>query len=264
MIRAAFQSRATPFGAAKSTTAQYGALRDAWARLFSSQPVSKLQSSSSSTLWTRLQSIQPWRGTTRHGASMRPHVRIADSFARGAQRRSFMFSAWRRNTAQGAQEKLSLSGRFKKLSREYGWSAVGVYFALSVLDFPFCFLLVRVVGTERIGQVEHYVVSAVSKFIPESVRTRWNEWRESLKTEEKQHLGSNEISDKVEMAGWGVEKAQQRNREEASLATQLALAYAIHKSFIFLRVPLTAAVTPKVVKVLRGWGWNIGKRTPRS
>ncbi|KAK4072351.1 hypothetical protein Trihar35433_4415 [Trichoderma harzianum] len=254
MIRAAFQSRAAPFRAAKGTTAQYGALRDAWARLFSSQPVSKLQNSGNSTSWTRLHSIQPWQGTTRHGASMRPNVRIADSFAKGAQRRSFMFSAWRRNTAQGAEEKLSLSGRFKKLSREYGWSAVGVYFALSVLDFPFCFLLVRVVGTERI----------VSKFIPESVRTRWNEWRESLKSEEKQHLGSNDISDKVEMAGWGVEKAQQRNKEEASLATQLALAYAIHKSFIFLRVPLTAAVTPKVVKVLRGWGWNIGKRTPRS
>lgn len=42
--------------------------------------------------------------------------------------------------------------------------------------------------------------------------------------------------------------------------TQLALAYAIHKSFIFLRVPLTVAVTPKVVKTLRGWGWDIGKR----
>ena len=46
--------------------------------------------------------------------------------------------------------------------------------------------------------------------------------------------------------------------------TQLALAYAIHKSFIFIRVPLTAAVTPKVVKVLRGWGWDIGKRRPKS
>lgn len=44
------------------------------------------------------------------------------------------------------------------------------------------------------------------------------------------------------------------------LATQLALAYAIHKSFIFIRVPLTAAVTPKVVKILRGWGWQIGKK----
>jgi len=48
------------------------------------------------------------------------------------------------------------------------------------------------------------------------------------------------------------------------LATQLALAYAIHKSFIFIRVPLTAAVTPKVVKILRGWGWDIGKRTTKE
>ena len=47
------------------------------------------------------------------------------------------------------------------------------------------------------------------------------------------------------------------------LATQLALAYAIHKSFIFVRVPLTAAVTPKVVKVLRSWGWQIGKKAKR-
>jgi len=48
-------------------------------------------------------------------------------------------------------EPAGLSARLKKLSREYGWSAVGVYFALSVLDFPFCFLLVRIVGTDRIG-----------------------------------------------------------------------------------------------------------------
>lgn len=47
---------------------------------------------------------------------------------------------------------LSLSARLKKLSKEYGWSAVGIYLALSVLDFPFCFLLVRTVGTEKIGE----------------------------------------------------------------------------------------------------------------
>ncbi|KAL6856477.1 hypothetical protein J3F83DRAFT_752677 [Trichoderma novae-zelandiae] len=270
MIRAAFPSRAIPFKEAKGASAQYGTpLRDIWTRLFSSQPGAKPQTTGGSTSWTtRLHAAQPWRGgAVRHGgASLRPGARTAESFARGAaQRRSFVFSAWRRNAAQGAKEEsLSLSGRFKKLSREYGWSAVGVYFALSVLDFPFCFLLVRIVGTDRIGQVEHYVVSAAAKFIPESIRTRWHEWRQSLKKEEEHHLGSNEISDKVEMVGWGVEKAQERNKEEASLATQLALAYAIHKSFIFVRVPLTAAVTPKVVKVLRGWGWNIGKRTPRS
>tara|TARA_R110002003_G_scaffold72_3_gene6701 strand:+ start:2719 stop:3057 length:339 start_codon:yes stop_codon:yes gene_type:complete len=48
----------------------------------------------------------------------------------------------------------------KKLSREYGWTAVGVYFALSVLDFPFCFLAVRLLGTDRIGHYEDVVKHA--------------------------------------------------------------------------------------------------------
>ncbi|KID87186.1 peptide alpha-N-acetyltransferase [Metarhizium guizhouense ARSEF 977] len=180
------------------------------------------------------------------------------------QCRGFRFSSWRRNTTQnGTQEKLTLSQRLKRLSKEYGWSAVGVYLALSVLDFPFCFLLVRIVGTDTIGKIEHYVVSTVKRFIPESVRQKWHEYWQSIKSKEVETMGNDNISDKVEMAGWGVEEAQERNKEEASLGTQLALAYAIHKSFIFLRVPLTAAITPKVVKVLRSWGWNIGKRVSR-
>lgn len=67
-----------------------------------------------------------------------------------------------------------------------------------------------------LGQFEHFVVSKVSKIIPESIREQWNQWRQSLKNEEKSHLGSNGISETVEMAGWGVERAQERNREEAS------------------------------------------------
>lgn len=73
---------------------------------------------------------------------------------RAAPRRPFHSTKTRRS-AEGAKEKEpepnSLSARLKKLSREYGWAAVGVYLTLSVLDFPFCFLLVRTLGTERIG-----------------------------------------------------------------------------------------------------------------
>jgi hypothetical protein len=54
------------------------------------------------------------------------------------------------------QEPQGLSARLKKLSREYGWATIGVYLSLSVLDFPFCFLLVRVVGTDRIGEKPHH------------------------------------------------------------------------------------------------------------
>jgi hypothetical protein len=31
-----------------------------------------------------------------------------------------------------------------------------------------------------------------------------------------------------------------------------------------VRVPVTAALTPKIVKMLRGWGWDIGKRTSKE
>jgi hypothetical protein len=74
-------------------------------------------------------------------------------------KRPFHSTRPRRSDAGGAknegpvrEESLSLRDRLKKLSREYGWAAVGIYLTLSVLDFPFCFLLVRTVGTEKIGK----------------------------------------------------------------------------------------------------------------
>jgi hypothetical protein len=54
----------------------------------------------------------------------------------------------------------SLSQKLKQLSREYGWAALGVYFALSALDFPVCFIAVRLLGTDRIGRYEAVVKDA--------------------------------------------------------------------------------------------------------
>lgn len=51
-------------------------------------------------------------------------------------------------------EPQSLGARMRKLSREYGWSALGVYFALTALDFPFCYMFVRYMGTDRIGEFD--------------------------------------------------------------------------------------------------------------
>lgn len=67
---------------------------------------------------------------------------------------------------QHSQPSLSLSQRMRKLSREYGWSALGVYLLLTALDFPFCFLAVRWIGTEKIGQIEHVVLTWLWKVVP--------------------------------------------------------------------------------------------------
>ncbi|KAL9116303.1 MAG: hypothetical protein Q9187_007174 [Circinaria calcarea] len=160
---------------------------------------------------------------------------------------------------------LSLSQRLRKLSREYGWSALGVYLLLSAIDFPFSFLAVRLLGTDRIGRWEHIIVEWLKRASPIQIPTR-----KAAPAVEVVGTGTtveaygvvDPKNDVVAVPGYdhGVKEAEQRNRSEnASIWTQLALAYAIHKSFIFIRVPLTAAITPKVVKVLRGWGWNIGK-----
>ncbi|KAL8942960.1 MAG: hypothetical protein Q9216_001375 [Gyalolechia sp. 2 TL-2023] len=158
---------------------------------------------------------------------------------------------------------LSLSQRLRKLSREYGWSALGVYLLLTALDFPLCFLAVRWIGTETIGRWESVIVDQFWRLLdllPSSSRSGPQpvEVVESVQTEAEE-------SEVAEGYDHGVKEAEERNKsEDASLWTQLALAYAIHKSFIFIRVPLTAAITPNVVKVLRRWGWDIGKRRPKA
>ncbi|KAL9043764.1 MAG: hypothetical protein Q9214_003058 [Letrouitia sp. 1 TL-2023] len=159
---------------------------------------------------------------------------------------------------------LSLSQRLRKLSREYGWSALGVYLLLTALDFPFCFLAVRWLGTDRIGRWESAILDAFWSIIPFQLEPlRGSQASESASTEknpeEYRVAGPSADAIGVPIYDHGLKEAEQRNRSENA-----TLAYAIHKSFIFVRVPLTAAVTPKVVKTLRGWGWDVGKRRPKN
>ncbi|KAE8348720.1 hypothetical protein BDV28DRAFT_79908 [Aspergillus coremiiformis] len=164
--------------------------------------------------------------------------------------RRFLISS-RPKSAPQSEQSGSLSQRLKALSREYGWSALGVYLLLSAMDFPFCFGAVRFLGVEKIGHYEHVAVesfkNAVGTILPS--------------VQEAQSRGqvaktSRDETCKGEIEGSAIEK---KTHEGASLWTQIALAYAIHKSLIFIRVPLTAVVTPKVVKALRQMGWDIVK-----
>ena len=68
---------------------------------------------------------------------------------------------------------LTLSQRMRKLSREYGWSAVGVYLLLTAIDFPFCFIAVRAIGTERIGEWEHHIVEWFKRAVPIQIPAKW-------------------------------------------------------------------------------------------
>jgi hypothetical protein len=70
---------------------------------------------------------------------------------------------------------LSLTQRFRKLSREYGWLALWVYLGLTALDFPFCFLAVRTLGVERIGHYEHVIVDSIKSVLRIPFPSLWKE-----------------------------------------------------------------------------------------
>lgn len=63
------------------------------------------------------------------------------------------------------EAQMTLNQRMRKLSREYGWSALGVYLLLTAADFPFCFLAVRLLGPDRIGHWEHVVLGYIKAVV---------------------------------------------------------------------------------------------------
>lgn len=89
--------------------------------------------------------------------------------------------------------------------------------ALSTLDFPFSFLAVRMLGTERIGRYEHVVIEAFWKVVrvPFPNLGRHNEAQEA-------HIGEGvgEATAREGQLGWSgeVEKADAKNKgSEASM-----------------------------------------------
>ncbi|OQO05280.1 hypothetical protein B0A48_09047 [Cryoendolithus antarcticus] len=165
-------------------------------------------------------------------------------------------------------EPTGLTARLRRLSKQYGWVAVGVYFGLSVIDFPFCFLAVRLAGPERIGKLEHAILGWLTttfapawRVLQPAAEPVWNaiepavEWVLGIFRTRPQA---------VELSGAAIEeaavKAENKKRAGASIWTELAIAYGIHKTLlIFVRVPLAAALTPKVARVLQSYGWKVGK-----
>lgn len=120
---------------------------------------------------------------------------------------------------------LSLTQRLRKLSREYGWSALGVYLLLTAVDFPFCFLAVRWLGTDRIGHWEHVIVERFWKVVEMALPNIRGQARQAVDDVERVGEPVGRVfsqvdtqSNEVGVSGYdhGVKEAEQRNKAEAS------------------------------------------------
>ena len=114
-------------------------------RSFQFQQGRSLSRMKSTTTRPRIEPIKPPRHQQKHQHQQ--------------QRR---FSSSRQNTE-------SLSQKLRKLSREYGWSALGVYLLLSALDFPFCYAAVSLLGADRIGHYEDVILQTAG----DAIRAVW-------------------------------------------------------------------------------------------
>jgi hypothetical protein len=82
-----------------------------------------------------------------------------------------------------------------------------VYLFLSALDFPFCFLAVQTLGTDRIAHWEHMVIQWFWKVVPWPFPVRG----------QTEGSGSPERLE-AKSVGWGVEDAEKANSSaEASM-----------------------------------------------
>ena len=118
--------------------------------------------------------------------------------------------------------KLPITQRLRILFKKYRWPALTIYLALSVIDFGIAFLAVRAFGTEKIASYEKIILQKVED------TTGWK-----TKGTPPQHTPH---------GGEG-------GKETASIWTEIALAYTIHKTlFALIRVPVTVAITPPLVK----------------
>ena len=123
--------------------------------------------------------------------------------------------------------KLPVTQRLKILFKKYRWPALAVYLGLGALDFGVAFVAVRAFGTERIGRYEKIILQKVEDTFG---------WKTK---------------------GTPPEHMMVEGTENASIWTEIALAYTIHKTlFALLRVPVTVAITPALVKWYQRKGYG--------
>jgi hypothetical protein len=141
----------------------------------------------------------------------------------------------------------SLSEKLKHLIKKYGWYALGVYLVAGAVDFGFVFLAINIFGADK--------VSAITTAAKDTVKGWLGRNSEEAKQLEEGH-------DEVKKLEKDATKEQKGSKE--GLYATAALAYIIHKTlFLPFRLGVCAAVTPKLVKMLRAKGW-VGQEGARQ
>lgn len=159
----------------------------------------------------------------------------------------------------------SIVSRLRTLFRTHGWSALTIYLILSLADFSLTFLFIWSVGADRVREAEDWVLDCLGWHRGDDAAALAEGREPAAPGRVERVLKSFNKSSKPSVAGevvgdgaGGVAATGGSSSEGnaySAMATTAVLAYAIHKTLLLpVRLGLTAAITPKVVRLLRSWG----------
>lgn len=144
-----------------------------------------------------------------------------------------------------------LAARLRLLFRTHGWSALSIYLLLSLLDFSLTFLLILSLGADKVTQAEDYVLEVLGwrrkgggkgqvRRVVDGWRGKDHNPEPAVLSEREHTIPSPVVAPGSNYSAW---------------ATTAVLAYAIHKTLLLpVRIGLTVAVTPRIVRTLQLWG----------
>jgi len=141
--------------------------------------------------------------------------------------------------------------------KEYGYPALAVYLALSMIDLPICYVLVHSMGQDKIQYYENKVKQTFGYGVSDGELKHQQEVQKIEAGIDEDGNANQKQEEEKEAAAKANQNMFQYILSQFSW-TEFAIAYGLHKSLIFIRLPITAAITPGIVKLLRGWGFRIG------
>ncbi|KAL7751382.1 DUF1279 superfamily [Sorochytrium milnesiophthora] len=150
------------------------------------------------------------------------------------------------------QQPVQKLGKLKQMYKQYGRPAVYTYLGISTIDLGLSFAAVYS-GVD----VERFVDSA------KSVLSRYGLWQNVVDQDDVKELQDMLTTSETDPDAYtqqqlataadsnGVDKA----KGQQSLLTTFLIAYAFHKLLMPIRIPLTVAITPTMVRLFRNWGF---------
>ncbi|ORZ08447.1 hypothetical protein BCR42DRAFT_425153 [Absidia repens] len=179
--------------------------------------------------------------------SIRPSTRFSGSPLKqqGLWRRHYTTNDVTSKTALPGQQtvKPAAEGKLKQLARTYGPSGVIVYLAIGMVDLGFTVAAIQMMGTDKVKMVEKTVLD------------KYNQIKERYGFEPTavQDNSDKDTPSTIE---------SEDDDGKPSLTSIFLLAYGIHKTLMLpVRLAITTAITPAVVRKIHTWGW--AKYAPR-